>query len=155
MNTQVLKIIACAALATIGMTAQADSVESISPAQLEQERGERQAYRALLDRIMGREGRDAAWASEQEKQIRATLDSVSKLDVSARNVECARTMCRVILGHKTTTGQQEVLTETAGRPGFTLPGQAHLEWSDEDGSAVTYIYLLRFDTDWPEVVAKE
>jgi hypothetical protein len=155
MNTQVLKIVACAALATLGMAAQADSVESVSPAQLEQERAERQAYRTLLDQIMDREGRDAVWASEQEMQIRSTLDSVASLDRTTRNVQCARTMCRVVLDHKTVTGQQEVLNATAGRPGFTLPGQAHLEWSDDDGSAVTYMYLLRFDTDWPEVLAKK
>jgi hypothetical protein len=155
MNTQLLKIIACASLATIGVAVQADSVESVSPAQLEQERVERQAYRALLDTIMGREGRDAAWANEQEKQIRASLASVGKLDLATRNVECAQTMCRVVLGHATVSGQQEVLNATAGLQGFKLPGQAHLEWSDDDGSAVTYIYLLRFDTDWPEVLAQE
>src|SRR5262245_17647127 len=155
MNTQLLKLMACAALATIGMTARADSVESVSPAQLEQERSDRREYRALLDQIIDREGRDAAWASAQEKQIRATLDSVARLDLTTRNVQCGQTMCRVILDHKTVTGQQDVLTATSGRPGFMLPGLAHLEWSDDDPSAVTYIYLLRFDTDWPEMLAKE
>jgi hypothetical protein len=57
----------------------------------------------------------------------------------------------VILDHGTLSGQQEVFESMAGLPGFDLPGQAHLEWAD-DGSAVTYIYLQRYDTDWPEVV---
>jgi hypothetical protein len=151
MNTRTLNIMLLAALAAIGRTAGAGSVESVPPRQLEEERGEREAYRALLDMTMSREGRDAKWASEVEEQIRASLDSVTGLDVTTRSIGCAATLCRVILDHATLSGQQEVLDSTAGLPGFNLPGQAHLEWSD-DGSAVTYIYLLRFDTDWPEVL---
>ena len=153
MNTQTLKLMACAALAVVGGSVAMADVQSVSPEQLEQERVEREAYRALLDSTMQREGRDAAWANEVEKNIRASLDSVRGLDFTTRNDECAATLCRVVLDHTTLPGQQEVLNGTAGQPGFDLPGRAHLEWSD-DGSAVTFIYLLRFDTDWPEVRAQ-
>ena len=152
MNTHMLKLIACTALAMAGNFAQADDVASVSPAQLAQERIERQSYRALLDAVMLREGRDRAWATDVEGRIRASLDTVRKLDVSVRDIECATTLCRVILDHATLSGQDQVLGATAGMPGFDLAGRAHLEWGD-DGSVVTYIYLLRFDTDWPEVLA--
>ena len=151
MNTQTLKLMACAAVAVIGGSIAAADVLSVSPMQLEQERVEREADRALLDSTMRSEGRDGVWAKQVENRIRASLDSVRGLDYSTRNVECATTLCRVILDHATVSGQQQVLNETAGKPGFDLPGRAHLEWSD-DGTAVTYIYLLRFDTDWPEVL---
>jgi hypothetical protein len=151
MNTSTLKMVVCAVLTALGGAALASEVESVSPQQLEQQRAERTAQRAVLDATMRKQGRDAEWASAVEQQIRASLGTVAGLDATARSVECAATLCRVILDHATLSAQQDVLNSTAGLPGFDLPGQAHLEWSD-DGSAVTYIYLQRYDTDWPEVL---
>jgi len=125
---------------TQGALAQDDS--GPSPFEIESERAARAEYRASLDDAMLREGRDTYWAAEIEHRIESSLHAVSDLDILTWEFGCATTLCRVVLDHRTLSGQQEAMEALAGMPGFSFPGRADLEWRD-DGSATTYIYLHR------------
>jgi hypothetical protein len=141
MKTPILKTAGLIVLVATNV-AFAEDASGPSPRQVEDDRMARAEYRAGLDDTMQGEGRDVYWAAETEYQIEASLQSVSELDVMASEFACAVTLCRVVLDHRTLSGQQEVLEALAGMPGFSHPGRADLEWRD-DGSATTYIYLQR------------
>lgn len=122
------------------------TIESVPDAVVARQARDRAVYRAGLDRRMAEEGRDEVWAEKIEADLLGSLASARELDFMIRDLDCARTICRVILDHGTFDGQSATLMETAGRPGFELEGLAHLEW---DGGIVSHIYLLREGETWP------
>lgn len=116
-----------------------DSAEAIAQ--------ERRHVRAQLDADMLGQERSVTWASQIERELKRSLAQVRHLDLEVREIRCRTSLCRVILDHRSQAGQQEVLQETAGTPGFDLPGLAHLE-THQNGTATSYIYLRAVEGPW-------
>lgn len=147
MHAQILARCALPLLLFVLCGAEGHESAAPSPAQLEQQREDRRAHRARVDLTMLRaQPRENGWAKAMEAKLGASLDEVRGLDVQVREVHCAATACRVVLDHRSLSGQQDVTLRLAGRPGFDLAGFAHLEW-EPDGSAVSYLYVHGSDDD--------
>ena len=112
-------------------------------------RQQRQIQRQDIEQAMRKAGDgNSNWAVTTRQQLSQTLAMLR--DSSSRLVEldCAANYCRLVLTHSSIAAQQDMLEKTAGKPGFSLPGIAHLE-NNEDGTAVTYVYLRNPAVEWP------
>ena len=120
---------------------------------LEQLRQQRETQRRDIDQLMRDGNGDNDWARTTGKQLRDSVRSVSDARTQLAELDCTASYCRLVLTHSDAAAQQDLMEKTAGRPGFALPGIAHLE-SNGDGSAVTFVYLRNPAVDWPGLPAR-
>lgn len=120
---------------------------------LEQLRQQRETQRRDIDQLMRSGNGDNDWARTTRKQLGDTVASVADARTQLAELDCTASYCRLVLTHSDATAQQDLLEKTASRPGFALPGIAHLE-SNGDGSTVTYVYLRNPAVEWPGLPAR-
>lgn len=115
---------------------------------LEQLRQQREMQRRDIDQLMRSGSGDTDWARTTRKQLADSVASVSDERSRLAELACTGSYCRLVLTHSSATAQQDLLERTASRPGFALPGIAHLE-SNGDGTAVTFVYVRHPAVQWP------
>ncbi|MEO8673916.1 MAG: hypothetical protein ABI411_21610, partial [Tahibacter sp.] len=146
-------------VASIGPTqAQAQAAESAprvsSDAQAAAaQKQERALLRQHIDAQMRDVGRgNGEWAVPTERDLRATLQAADISGLRVRELSCAENFCRLVIEHRDWQSQEALMEKTEGKPGFRLPGKAHLE-VDVGGSAISYIYVRNPQVDWPQIGA--
>lgn len=120
---------------------------------LEQLRQQRETQRRDIDQLMQDGNRDNDWARTTRKQLADSVANASDERTRLAELDCTASYCRLVLTHSTATAQQDLMEKTASRPGFALPGIAHLE-SNGDGSAVTFVYVRHPAVQWPGIPAR-
>lgn len=112
-------------------------------------RQQRQTQRQDIEQAMRNAGgRDSDWAAATRQQLSQSMATLRDDRTRLVELDCAANYCRLVLTHSGIAAQQDMLERTAGKPGFSLPGMAHLE-NNEDGTAVTYVYLRNPAVEWP------
>lgn len=120
---------------------------------LEQQRQQRETQRRDIDQLMQDGDRDNDWARTTRKQLADSVASASDERTRLAELDCTASYCRLVLTHSNATAQQDLMERTASRPGFALPGIAHLE-SNGDGSTVTFVYVRNPAVQWPGIPAR-
>lgn len=120
---------------------------------LEQLRQQREVQRRDIDQLMRSGNGNNDWARSTSKQLGETVRSLSDDRTQLAELQCTASYCRLVLTHSNPTAQQDLLEKTAGKPGFALPGIAHLE-NNGDGTAVTFVYVRNPAVQWPGVPAR-
>jgi hypothetical protein len=115
---------------------------------MEQLRQQRETQRRDIDRLMHNGSGDNDWARTTRKQLADSVASVSDERTQLAELACTASYCRLVLTHSNGTAQQDLMEKTASRPGFALPGIAHLE-NNGDGTAVTFVYVRHPAVQWP------
>ena len=134
------------ALAVCMLFAVAAQAATETPAQNAEER-QRAHEREIIDAAISR-GEHGDSAAAVERDLRRSLADVAAADLTVRDVACGGGYCRVVLVHGSSRAQQDVLQKVTPKPGFRLPGMAHLERSP-DGAAISYVYVRDATLDWP------
>lgn len=109
---------------------------------------ERIALRERLDQRIRSEPRDERWAHQVEADVSSSVAALHAGAARIAALECRATLCSIVLEHPGPDLQSDAMMALAGKPGFKLPGKAHLEYR-ADGTAATYIYLSRSGSFFP------
>jgi hypothetical protein len=134
------------ALVVCALFAVAAQAATETPAMSAEER-QRAHEREIIDAAISR-GEHGDSAAAVERDLRHSLADVAAPDLTVRDVACGGGYCRVVLVHGTSRAQQDVLQKVTLKPGFRLPGMAHLERTPE-GAAISFVYVRDAALDWP------
>jgi len=108
------------------------------------EGAERRRYQQHMEVLFHRQYRDVAWADETEQELRTAIGDLAG-GTRARQVECAATMCKLVITHDDETQQREL----AGAIGSKPPFQRSIYYA-YDGLTTT-LYVLKENEPFPSM----
>ncbi|WP_342375200.1 hypothetical protein NVS55_28390 [Myxococcus stipitatus] len=131
-------------------TVMSDEQEQTAPVHAPSKPFDSDSAQSQVERAFEQESSDSGWASEAQREMRATLSSNLPTSASVRVLDCRTTLCRLEIDFPAETD----FRETMGRPGgmarfWKGPSMARIERDAVRGSVTVVSYLVRMGHPMP------